>query len=413
MQKKLWKEYIGMAMSSIRSQALRAVLTVIIIAIGIMALVGILTSLDALKQSISGQFTQLGANTFTIQNRGPNVTINKKGERGKTFPYIQFNEAVRFVERFKYEDAKVSLSYIATGMAELKVGSEKTNPNVQIWASDPNYLTTGGYILKEGRNFSKSEIELGSPVMIIGSDLTYLFGKENPLNKVITARGLRYRVIGILASKGNAVGFGGDKVGLIPYTNARYAFSSPKRSYSINVMAKDGFAMDAAIGEATAVMRNVRKLSPKQGTNFNITKSDNIAESLLDNLRYVTIAAAAIGFITLLGAAIALMNIMLVSVTERTREIGIRKAVGATRMAILFQFLIEAIIISQLGGLTGSVLGIAIGNVVSMVVGGTFFIPWDWLGLATVVCLAVGVLSGLYPAIRAAYLDPIEALRHE
>jgi len=209
------------------------------------------------------------------------------------------------------------------------------------------------------------------------------------------------------------MGFSGDKSCMLPLNNIRQYFSKPDMSYGINVMLKDSKSMDAAINEATGLFRNVRRLRVGQEDNFEIAKSDNIAEMLFENIKYVTLAATIIGLITLLGASIGLMNIMLVSVTERTREIGIRKAIGATKELIKRQFIIEALVICQLGGMLGIILGILVGNLISLLTGGSFIVPWLWIFLGLVLCFIVGLASGIYPAIKASKLDPIEALRFE
>ena len=184
-------------------------------------------------------------------------------------------------------------------------------------------------------------------------------------------------------------------------------------SIAISVMAANNYEIESNIGSAIGKFRSIRRLKPKEQQNFDVTKSDSLAKSLMDNLKYVTSAATLIGFITLLGAAIALMNIMLVSVTERTKEIGTRKAIGATSKTIRQQFLMEAIVICQIGGILGIVLGILIGNITSYTMSTDFIIPWIWLISGVVLCLLVGLVSGIYPAIKASKLDPIEALRYE
>jgi len=281
--------------------------------------------------------------------------------------------------------------------------------------TDEDYIATSGDEIEKGRNFSQNEIEQGLSVCILGADVIKSLFKnnENPLDKVISIGPGKYRVIGLLKSKGSSMGFSGDRTCFIPVTNVRTNFPRPDMSFSINVMAKRPEQVDAASGEATAILRNIRKVPVGIDDTFEITRSDNIAKMLIENIKYVTMAATLIGFITLLGAAIGLMNIMLVSVTERTREIGIRKAIGATKRVIRNQFLVESIVIGQLGGLLGIVLGILVGNVISLLIGSAFIVPWIWIVTGVLMCFVVDLLSGIIPARKAANLDPIESLRYE
>ncbi len=407
-------EYLKIALQSIKTQLLRTILTSLIIAIGITALVGILTAIDVIKLSLTGQFALLGANTFTIQNRSPNIRIGRGGEKPKYYPNISFYEALNFKEKMPFDKASTSVSFMASGTTEVKYENKSTNPNIAVMAVDENYLATGGYELESGRNFTKNDVDDADASVMVGQEIVNtLFPKENALGKTIQFAGNRFRIIGILAEKGNSFGFGGDKSILIPITKARTLYATGGRSFAVNVMAKESLNLEEVVSEATAVMRAVRKLKPKSEDNFAIIRSDNLSESLIGNLKYVSLAAIVIASVTLLGAAIALMNIMLVSVTERTREIGIRKAIGAKSHAILSQFLTEAIVICLIGGFGGIIFGIAIGNAVSAGIGGSFIIPWAWMFLSAVICLGVGLISGFYPALKASRLDPIESLRHE
>lgn len=406
-------ENLKIAMNSVRSQSLRTFLTIMIIAIGIMALVGILTSIDVIKEGITTNFTTMGANTFNIRNRGSNVRIGRGGSRPPVYREISYEEATRFKKEYKFP-ARVGISCVGSYASTIKYGSEKTNPNITIFGGDENYLVTAGYELDEGRNFSMQELNSGANVAIIGQEIKKnLFPKSSAIDKEIMVGAVKVKVIGILKEKGASFGFGGDKITILPVKNIRQQFQTGNSSYVLNVLASSPEEMEPAIAEATGLFRTIRKLRIKDQQNFDITKSDNLSALLIDNLSFVSVAATLIAIITLIGAAIGLMNIMLVSVTERTREIGVRKAIGATSKTIRNQFLVEAIVICQLGGLLGILLGILMGNGVSVYFDQGFIIPWAWMIVAALLCFVVGLLSGLIPAIKAAKLDPIEALRFE
>ncbi len=408
------RENIKISLGAIRSQLLRTILTALIISIGIMALVGILTAIDAIKSSINSNFTNMGANTFTIRNRQMRLRIGENGQSPKRFRSITYDEAMRFAKEYSFP-AKPSVSTRASGAGVMKYLSKKTNPNIQVLGGDENYLATAGYDLEQGRNFTAQEVLFGNHVVILGKDvIAALFSKkEDPIDKVITIGSGKYRIIGVLKSKGNSSGFGGDKIGILPINNVRQYFSMPNMTFTINVLTASPQQMDAAISEAMGIFRIIRKVNLGEEENFEITKSDNLANMLIGLIGKATAGATTIGIITLLGAAIGLMNIMLVSVTERTREIGIRKAIGATKETIRSQFLVEAIVICQIGGLLGIILGIVIGNLISMQLEVGFIIPWVWIISGIILCLFVGLISGLYPAVKASKLDPIDALRFE
>jgi putative ABC transport system permease protein len=411
---KLFRENVRIAIGSIRTQLLRTILTVLIIAIGITALVGILTVVSALENTISSDFASMGANTFNI-NRYQNSLQREGGEERIIInPAITFAEAKAFKTNYNYPLTTTSLSFTATSTAEIKFEATKTDPENTIVGVDEYYVDNSGLKMSFGRNFNEFDIQNNSYTCIIGSDFQKgLLKNVNPLGKTISIRGAKFKVIGILEEKGSTFGNKQDLRVLIPIQIARSLFTSPNINYSISVMVNRKEIIDEAVDNAISTMRSVRKLRPVKENNFSISRSDDLINKILGITKYLGLASWVIGIITIIGSSIALMNIMIVSVTQRTREIGVRKALGAKKSTIAFQFFIETILIGQLGGIIGIIFGIGIGYAIATAISFDFVIPWLAIMAAFATSFAVAILSGLYPAIKAAVLDPIEALRYE
>ena len=411
---KLFRENIRIATGSIRTQLLRTILTVLIIAIGITALVGILTVVSALENTISTKFASMGANTFNI-NQYEN-TIRRHGDQLREVinPIISYPEAVAFKNKYKYPLAETSISFIATSTAEIKYETSKTDPENSIVGVDEYFIANSGLETSVGRNFTSFDIQNNTYNCIVGSDFEKGLLKDvNPLDKVISIRGAKFKVIGVLKEKGSTFGNNQDLRVLIPIQVARSLYTAPKINYTMSVMVAQKEMLSQAIDNANGTMRRVRKLSPVKDNNFAIVRSDDLINKILGITQYLGIASWIIGIITVLGSSIALMNIMIVSVTERTREIGVRKALGAKKSTIAFQFFIETLLIGQLGGIIGTSIGISIGYAIATAMSFNFVIPWSAIMAAFATSFAVAIFSGLYPAIKAALLDPIEALRYE
>ncbi|MEP6930460.1 MAG: ABC transporter permease [Flavobacterium sp.] len=414
MMLKLFKENIRIAFGSIKTQLLRTILTVLIIAIGITALVGILTVVTALENTISTNFASMGANTFNI-NQYENTIKNRGGnEREIINPIISYPEAVAFKNKYKYPFSETSLSFTATSKAEVKYLDQKTDPEISILGVDEHFISNSGLEINSGRSFNQFDIDNNTYSCIVGSDFEKGLLKDvNPIDKIISIRGARFKVIGVLKEKGSTFGNSQDLRVLIPIQVARSLFTAPNINYTMSVMVSKKELLDEAVDNATSTMRRVRKLSPVRDNNFGIGRSDDLINRILGITKYLGWASWIISIITILGSSIALMNIMIVSVTERTREIGVRKALGAKRITVATQFFIETLLIGQLGGLVGIILGILVGFAFSTAMGFAFVIPWMAIFAAFATSFMVAIVSGLYPAVKASKLDPIEALRYE
>jgi putative ABC transport system permease protein len=412
----MFKENVSIAFNSIKSQLLRTILTVLIIAIGITALVGILSAVTALENTISSDFASMGANTFNIQRYDFNSQRQGGGEVEKINPVISYREVREFEDNYMYPQAQTAVSFIGTTLAEVKYINEKTDPEVRVLGVNENFLENSGLKVEKGREFNIFDIQNNNNVVVLGADFAKaegLFEGNNPIDKTISIRGRKFKVIGVLESEGSTFGNNQDLRVLMPIQVARSMFTQPQINYSVSVKVDDKELLEGAQDEAILTFRNIRRLNPMEENNFGLERSDDLINRIFSITSYLNYAAWIISIITIFGSSIALMNIMLVSVTERTREIGVRKALGAKRKTIATQFFMETLIIGQIGGLVGIIFGILIGMGVSAAADFDFTTPWIAMIWATAITILVAILAGSYPAAKAAKQDPIESLRYE
>ncbi len=412
MTRALLREQIIVALRSIRGNALRTALTVGIIGLGITALISMTTATSSLEANITQQFASLGTQSFTIR-QATSGGMNR-GRRVVQSDPIRFREVQAFLA-LEHEDWVTSYSIMGSSTAVLSRGDEQTDPNIQVLGVDENYLGISGFEIAQGRDFNVSDLNNARAVTVCGPELIeQLFQPwEDPIGQDISVGSQRYTVVGVMAPRGQAFGMSQDKQCLMPATAARRQFSDEQRSYAVVCKVHDLAQIDAAADRALGDFRTIRRDAPGAPNSFVVEQSNSLVGTLEEAITGITIAATAIGIITLFGAGIGLMNIMLVSVAERTREIGVRKSLGATPRAIQMQFLIEVMVIGQIGGVAGIALGIGVGNVVASYLETPFVLPWNWMTLGVVLSLITSLISGYYPAKKAAELDPIVALGRE
>ena len=427
-----YKDTLQLSWKNVKGSKLRTAITVIIMALGIFALILIITAIKAATNSLTNSFSTMGANSFSIRfkertirfggggGRQNSSEVTKKSslkeKKSKMGMPISFEEACAFKERYSFPQTKVGISLRGPGNIVVNNSRRKTNPDVNVLGGDENYLELNGYSMRYGRNFTPTEIQTGRNICMIGSGVAEKLFPDNALkavDEVINVDHIPYRIIAVLEDKGSSAFFNSSRVIITPYNNVRRLYAGSNSSYTIGVMVNDLKLMNAATGEAEGDFRPIRKLDVKEESNFFIDKSDSIAQSLLTNLGFLEKGTIGIAFITLIGAAIGLMNIMLVAVNERTKEIGLSKALGCTAKDIRSQFLFESVLISLMGAAAGIIAGILMGNLVAVLLKTGFVVPWGWVIAAVFVCTIVGLVAGLYPAYKASKLDPIVALRYE
>ncbi|RYY56893.1 MAG: FtsX-like permease family protein [Chitinophagaceae bacterium] len=423
-----FRDIFSLAWRTVRGNKLRTGLTVAIIAFGIMALVGIITAIKAMNQKFTESFSSMGANSFTIrfQERnfrmgGPgsgNIRLSRKSARKeKTSSLgrrITRDQAELFIRNYQYP-ALTGVSVFGNRNSIVSMGEKKTSPNVMVMGADENYVQLNGMAISDGRNLSRSEVRAGTNVCLLGFDVANKFfpGQAGrAVNAQVRINNIPFRVAAVLESRGSSFGFSRDNMIITSY-NCIEKYFSTGNSYVVAVMTDDLLKMEQAMGEAEAAFRPIRKLTTTEESNFALDRSDSVAEKAMKSLGFLTIAATVIGLITLAGAAIGLMNIMLVSVSERTKEVGLVKAIGGKGKMVQRQFLLESMIISLLGAFFGIVLGVCVGNLFSSFLGTGFVVPWDWVIGGILLCGVVGLAAGIYPAIKAGRLNPIDALRYE
>jgi putative ABC transport system permease protein len=393
-----------------------------------MALVLVYTAIKAINQKFTDSFSTMGANGFSLRFKERNIqfggggnrvlTKEKKGakkeKKSNIGKPITIEEAELFKKNFKFPST-MGLSVFGSRNALVSYETYKTSPNVFLFGGDENFVVLNGYKLMAGRNLNMADIQSARYVCLLGTDVANLLFDNKPekaVNAIVRVQNIPYRVIGVLESRGSSFGMSWDNRVITSYRNIHRQFSSGT-SYTIAVMTDDIKYVDVAMGEAEGVFRSVRRLATTEESNFVLDRNDSVAEKAMNSIGFITISATVIGLITLIGAAIGLMNIMLVAVTERTKEVGLVKAIGGKSKTVRYQFLLEATIISILGAIFGIILGIGLGNVVSLLINTGFVVPWNWVILGIVICTIVGLLAGLYPALKAGKLNPIEALRYE
>ena len=406
----LLAENADMAFRAIRSNRLRSFLTIAIIALGITSLVGILTAVDSMDAALRDAYGRMGAGVITVRSQ---YTVPSGKGRICNPVEISRVQAERFVEHYR-SPAVVSIFSTVADNVRAVAGSRRTNPTVSVIAVDRNYLRYSMLEVEDGRDFTQEDIDAGRFYCIVGSNVAVaLFGQDSPVGQALHISGRTYMVVGVAVEVGNTASGGMDDCILVPYTNAVANLVSSRPDFVIGILPEAGTAAGEAASDAEMTFRAVRRLAPSDESDFRVNRSEAVMAELDDTMGTLTAAAMVIGLITLTGAAVGLMNIMLVSVRERTKEIGTRKAMGASSRRIKAQFLMESVLIGELGGMVGTVFGLLAGNVVAAFMHSSFVIPWLWIVMALAICMGVGIFSGYIPATRAAAMDPIECLRYE
>ncbi|WP_414663971.1 ABC transporter permease [Horticoccus sp. 23ND18S-11] len=407
----IFGEIFRLALASLSANKLRSVLTMLGITVGVFSVIGVMTCITALRDNIESGLNVLGANSFQI-SKFPAINFSDPRTRFRNRRDISYAQAARFKELMR-DTAEVSLQ-LRWGGRRVVYLDRRTNPNVRLVGADENFMTSRNFELAAGRNIQADDVEFGRAVVILGHDIANkLFVNEESLGKTVRVDGTSYTVIGVMAPKGTSFGDNQDTQAVTTITQYLEIYGSAYRSIGVNVQARNQESLAETQDAAVGAMRLVRGLAPEYPNDFEVFSNESLIEAFNKIAGIVALGSFAISAIALLASGVGVMNIMLVSVTERTKEIGIRKSIGATKRNILMQFLIEAVVLSLAGGLAGVLAGVIGGNVAASLMNVSAIFPWGWAVAGLLVCSGIGVGFGFYPAWKAASLDPIEALRYE
>lgn len=408
----IFSEIIRLAFASLMANKLRSSLTVLGITVGVFSVIGVMTLINGMRTSIESGLNVLGANSFQISKWPPLIFSSSEWQKYRNRRDVTYPLAQRF-KQLVGDDARVSLR-LGRGGLTVVVRDRRTNPNVQLAGTDENFVTAFNFDIAVGRNLQPDDVEYGRPICVIGNDiLQRVFPDEDALGKLIRIGGQNYTVVGVLAAKGTSFGQSQDNIVLTPITRFLAIYGRANRSIGINVQAPNQEALPSLQERATGAMRLVRGLHPEDPNDFEVFSNESLIEAFNKIADVVAVAALIVSAIALVASGVGVMNIMLVSVTERTKEIGVRKSIGAKKRNIMLQFLSEAVALSLIGGIAGILVGVAGGNLVAFFLNTGITFPWVWAAIGLLVCGGIGVTFGLYPAWKAASLDPIEALRYE
>ena len=406
-------EILRIALSSIGVNKLRSGLTMLGITIGVFSVIGVMTTVTALRSSIETGLSFLGSNFFQFGKYPTGLSGGSNRREIEMRRDITLAQAMRY-QQLMADTADVVCLKAFDYSAQAVYNGRKTTPDITLVGSNEYFINANQYTIGLGRNLQPEDIELGRPVVIIGQDIvTKLFPSENPLGKTIKMKERTYVVIGTFAEKGTSFGQSQDDIAIIPITRFFSDFGAQGRTVNIATEAPNHVVYNEIMDKGVTAMRVVRGLGPAYANDFEVYSNESLLTAFAKVADVITAGSFVISGIALLAAGVGIMNIMLVSVTERTKEIGIRKSIGARKKSILTQFLIEAVTISLAGGIFGIVLGIGVGDLVALWMKAEAVFPWDWTLLGLLVCTGIGIGFGFYPAWKAASLDPIEALRYE
>ncbi len=408
----LLAEIFRLAFASLMANKLRSFLTILGIGVGVFSVIGVMTFINGMRASVETGLNVLGANSFQVSKTPAFSFSPADSSRYRNRRDLTYAVGSRFKDILG-EDARVNLQLSRWGKVVV-YKDRRTNPNVVLRGTDENFITAFNFEVAAGRNLSPDDVEYARPVCLLGNDIVdKIFAGEDPLGQMVRIDGQNYTVIGVLAAKGTSFGGSSDNFLMVPITRWLTIYGRQFRSISINVQALSQEALPAAQEKAIGAMRLIRGLHPEDLNDFEIFSNESLIEAFNKIADVVAVGSLIISSIALLASGVGVMNIMLVSVTERTKEIGIRKSIGAKKRSVLLQFLAEAVALSLIGGFAGVAVGVGGGNAVAVVMHTEITFPWMWAGIGMAVCGGIGIIFGLYPAWKAASLDPIEALRYE